>query len=142
MMNDEGAARNAQQKVASGEEANSRQFDLEEPLIDFAVQVVELVEALPNTRVCNRLANQLVRCGTSAAPNYAEAEGAESRNDFIHKLRIGLKELRETRVWLLIIRRRSLPKLRGKVEPVLTECLELISIFVASIRTAQRNRGK
>ena len=88
-------------------------FDLEARLIDFAVQIVSVVESLPKTRVGNHIAGQLVRCGTSPAPNYGEAQSAESRSDFIHKMKVSLKELRETRVWLLMILRCRLALLSG-----------------------------
>ena len=80
-----------------------RTYDLEVRLIDFAVQIIEIVETLPKTRAGNHIAGQLVRSGTSPASNYGEAQSAESRNDFIHKMKIALKELRETHVWLRII---------------------------------------
>lgn len=118
-----------------------RRFDLEERLIAFAVQIMGIVEALPGTRVGNHVAGQLLRSGTSPAPNYGEAEGAESRSDFIHKMKVGLKELRETRVWLLIIQRKGLVEQAAAVEAAIKECNELTAIFVASIATAERNRG-
>jgi len=71
---------------------DKRQFDLEECLIDFAVRIIRAAESLPKTRVGNHIAGQLIRCGTSPAPNYGEAQSAESRSDFIHKMKISLKE--------------------------------------------------
>jgi four helix bundle protein len=118
----------------------SREFDLEERLINFSVRVIDVVDALPNTRVGNHIANQLVRSGTSPAANYAEAQGAESRRDFIHKMKLVLKELRESYIWLLIIKRKSLMKPDGLLAQVLSESNELISIFVVSIATAQKKR--
>ena len=108
----------------------------------FAVRVIDVVEALPSTRAGNHVAGQLVRCGMSPAPNYAEAQSAESRNDFIHKLKICLQELRESRVWLLIIQRRPLIEPPQRLDPLLRECPELISIFVGGINTAQKNKPK
>ena len=119
-----------------------RAYDLGERLVDFAILVADTVESLPNTRLGNHIAGQLIRCGTSPAPNYAEAQAAESRVDFIHKLRIVLKELRETRVWLLIVRKKELVRPPEQVESALVECNELISIFVKSIKTARRNMEK
>jgi len=110
-------------------------------LLDFAVRIIEIVEALPNTRTGNHIAGQLLRCGTSAAPNYGEAQSAESRKDFVHKMKICLKELRETSVWLKIIRRRNLFKRKDELEALIVECNELISIFVKSIKTAKNNMG-
>lgn len=107
-------------------------------MIDFSVRVMNVVEALPGTRVGNHVAAQLLRCGTAPASNYGEAQSAESRSDFVHKMKIALKELRETRVWLLTIQRKPLLK-ASKLTPILRECNELIAIFVASIRTAQKN---
>jgi four helix bundle protein len=83
-------------------------LDLEDRLIDFAVRVVNVVEALPDSKAGNHIARQLVRSGTSPAPNYGEAQSAESRRDFIHKMKIALKELRETLIWLKIIERQPL----------------------------------
>ena len=88
----------------------SKKFDLEERLIDFAVLIIEITESLNNTRVGNHISSQLVRSGTSPALHYGEAQSAESRNDFIHKLKILLKELRESLVALKIIKRVSLIK--------------------------------
>jgi four helix bundle protein len=118
-----------------------RKYDLEERLIEFAVRIIGVVESLPNTRAGNHIAGQLIRCGTSPAPNYGEAQSAESRNDFIHKIKIVLKELRETKIWLNIIQHKKLTKGSDKVNTLTIECDELISIFVASVKTAQKNKG-
>ena len=109
----------------------SRVFDLEERLIDFAVRIIRIAESLPKTKVGNHIA------GTSPAPNYGEAQSAESRADFIHKMKVSLKELRETRVWLLIIVRANLIEPVSKLESLIHENNELISIFVTSVRTAK-----
>lgn len=82
-------------------------FDLEERLIDFAILISNVVEGLPNTRLGNYVAGQLVRSGCSPALNYGEAQSAESRNDFIHKMKIILKELRESFISLKIVERKS-----------------------------------
>ena len=113
----------------------ARQYDIEERLIQFAVAVCNLSSALPRNRVGHHIAGQLVRSGTSPAANYAEALGAESRRDFVHKMKICLKELRETLVWLKIVSRLHLDR-RG-VDHTVKEVNELISIFVRSIHTAQ-----
>ncbi len=115
-------------------------FDLEDRLIDFAVRVIRIAEALPNTKVANHIAGQLIRCGTSPAPNYGEAQSAESQADFIHKMKVCLKELRETRVWLIMIVRAQLIKPGSKLDSLIQENNELISIFVASIRTAKKSK--
>jgi len=106
----------------------SRIFDLEERLIDFAVRIIRIAESLPKTKVGNHIGGQLIRCGTSPAPNYGEAQSAESRSDFIHKMKICLKELRETRIWLLMIVRANLIKPVSKLELLINESNELISI--------------
>jgi four helix bundle protein len=124
------------------EEKGGRNFDLEDRLIAFAVRIIAVAEALPNTRVGTHVAGQLIRCGTSPAPNYAEAQSAESRNDFIHKIKICLKELRESRVWLQIIQRKPLIEPPDKLLPLLAECDQLIAIFVASVATAEKNRER
>jgi four helix bundle protein len=126
----------------SKEKDKDKKYNLEKRLIDFAVRVINVVEALPNTRAGNHIAGQLVRCGTSPAPNYGEAQSAESRNDFIHKIKIVLKELRETKVWLNIIQLKSLLKSTREIELLIAECDELISIFVTSVRTAEKNKRR
>jgi four helix bundle protein len=124
------------------DEIKRKNYDLEERLIDFAVRIIRMVETLPNTKVGNHIAGQLLRCGTSPAPNYGEAQGAESRADFIHKMKVCLKELRETRVWLLMIVRAKLIKTTSKFDPLIQETNELISIFVTSIRTAKKGKKR
>ena len=117
-----------------------QEYDLEDRLIDFAIAIINIVEALPNTRAVNHIAGQLVRSGTSPAPNYGEAQSAESRKDFIHKMKIALKELRETWVWLRIVHRKSLVNPVAEVESGLSECQELIRIFAKSIVTAESKK--
>ncbi|RLB29132.1 MAG: four helix bundle protein, partial [Deltaproteobacteria bacterium] len=114
-----------------------RAFDIEDRLIDFAVRIIRLAESLPKNKVGNHIAGQLIRCGTSPAPNYGEAQSAESRSDFVHKMKVCLKELRETRVWLLMIVRCDLMKKALKLESLIHENDELISIFATSIKTAK-----
>ena len=121
---------------------DKRQFDLEERLIDFAVRIIRTAESLPKTRAGNHIAGQLIRCGTSPAPNYGEAQSAESRSDFIHKMKVSLKELRETRIWLLMIVKANLIKPPSKLEPLIHENNELISIFVTSVKTAKQKEDK
>ena len=123
-------------------EKDNCKFDLEQRLIDFAVRIIHTAEALPKTTVGKHIAGQLIRCGTSAAPNYGEAQGAESRADFIHKMRVCLKELRESRVWLLMIARSMLIKPESKLDAIIEENNQLISIFVTSINTAKQHGKK
>jgi four helix bundle protein len=121
----------------------SRQYDLEERLLRFTERLVDVVEALPAKRVSNHIARQLTRCGTAPLANYSEAQSAESRADFVHKLEVALKELREVRVWLLLVQRKAMAGPAEAMDPLLGECNELISILFASIRTAQKNmRGE
>jgi len=115
---------------------DNRKYDLEERLLNYTINIIEVVEALPNTRTGNHIANQLLRSGTSPYPNHGEAQAAESNNDFIHKMRICLKELRETYRWLKVIRKLKLISYVDKANNVLIETEELIKIFVTSIKTA------
>ena len=124
------------------EKEEDKTYDLEERLIDFAVRIIRMAESLPKTKVANHIAGQLLRCGTSPAPNYGEAQSAESRADFIHKMKVCLKELRETRVWLLMIVRANLIKPVSKLDSLIQENNELISIFVTSTRTAKKAKKK
>ena len=116
-----------------------KKYDLEERLIDFAVLIIQITESLYNTRAGNHIAGQLVRSGTSPALHYGEAQSAESRADFIHKLKILLKELRESLNSLRITRKAPLTDKMEKVDKGMMECNELISIFVKSIETAKKN---
>lgn len=118
-----------------------QKFDLQSRLIDFTALIIDIVEALPDTRVGNHIGGQLLRSGTAPAPNYGEAQAAESRRDFVHKLKLGLKELRETHVWLSVMRRKGLSNQVDGIEKALPECDQLIAIFVSSIATAQRRMG-
>lgn len=113
----------------------NRKFDLEERLIDFAAMIIDVTESLANTRA----GNQLVRSGTSPALQYGEAQSAESRNDFIHKLQILLKELRESLVNFKLISKVSLSSKLKLVGEGMNECNQLISIFVKSVETARKN---
>jgi len=115
-----------------------RKYDLEDRLSEFSAAIIRVVEALPNTRAGNHVAGQLLRCGTSPYPNHGEAQAAESRDDFVHKLSVCLKELRETFRWLRLIQRVPLLRNLAPVVTLLNEAQELIKIFSASIRTAKK----
>ena len=117
----------------------SKKYNLEERLIDYSVLITEIVETMPNTRAGSHYSGQLIRSGTSPALNYAEAQSGESRKDFVHKLKIVLKELRETAVCLKIIYRTNLFKSKDSMQKAIAESNELISIFVKCIETAQNN---
>ena len=114
-------------------------FDLEERLVDFAVLIIDVAEKMSNTKAGNHLSGQLLRSGTSPALNYGEAQSGESRKDFIHKMKIALKELRETHVCLKIIHKTKLYHSEEKLNFTMNENNELISIFVKSIATAEKN---
>ncbi len=112
-----------------------RPQELEDRLIDFAVAMIGLVESLPNTNAGCHISAQLLRTATSPAPNHGEARSAESRRDFVHKMKISLKELRETMIWLKIASRKKLVNY-SIVSTSISQCDELIAIFVSSTRTA------
>ena len=114
-------------------------YDLEERLVDFAVRIIHVTESLPDTRAGKHIAGQMMRSGTSPAPNYGEAQGAESPADFVHKMKISLKELRETKVWLKIIKRSEMITPTTRLDELTEECDQLIAIFFKSIETAKTN---
>ena len=129
---------NVQRSTPNVQRQKAQRFDLEERLLAFSARIIEIVDALPNTRGANHVGGQLLRCGTSPYGNHDEVQAAESRRDFIHKLRVCLKELKETRRWLRLIQRAAwLPE--SKTAPVLGETEELIKIFFTNIRTAESN---
>ena len=130
---------NVQRREERTTARSERRFDLEERLLEYAVRIIRLVDALPATRAGRHVADQLLRCGTSPLANHGELQGAESRKDFIHKLGICLKEIREARRWLRLVHR--VPLLApSKIDPLLAETESLIKIFAASIRTAEKNK--
>lgn len=113
----------------------ARRYDLEDRLIDFAVRICALTDRFPTTPIAKHVTAQLTRSGTSPFANYGEAQAAESRQDFIHKLKVCLKELRETQAWLRFVERMNFcPEDIGAVR---RECDELVAILVTSLRTAQ-----
>jgi four helix bundle protein len=128
---------NAQRPTLNAQQSDPR-FDLEERLLEFSARIIRLVDALPNTRAANHIAGQLLRSGTSPYGNHGEVEAAESRKDFIHKLKICLKELKETRRWLRLAKKAAMVPER-KMACILQEAEELIKIFFTSIRTAEKN---
>jgi four helix bundle protein len=113
-------------------------YDLEERLLEFAATIVQLADLLPNTKAENHIAGQLLRCGTSPLANHGEVQAAESRKDFLHKLGICLKELRETKRWLRLIRLLSLVD-QANSSAAIAEVEQLLRIFAASIRTTEKN---
>lgn len=119
--------------------AQSKADEREERLIEFAVRLIKLSASLPKTPAGKHIAGQILRSGTSPAPNYGEARGAESHADFVHKLGIVLKELNETSIWLRVIDRSELLK-RELLAGILTENQELCRLFTASLKTARNNK--
>ena len=117
-----------------------RPFDLEERLLDFSARIIRVADSLHSTRAGNHVGGQLLRSGTAPLPNHGEAESAESMADFVHKLKICLKEFRETRRWLRLIKRVPLVDKPEKIDALLGETEELTRIFVTSIRTASAKR--
>ena len=115
----------------------SKANDIEDRLIDFAVRIIKLADALPKTPSGKHIGGQLLRSGTSPAPNYAEARGAESNADFVHKLKIALKELNESCVWLKMICRAGLMT-ETRLSPLIDENQQLCRILNASIKTARQ----
>ena len=114
----------------------SKADELEERLINFAVRIIKLAATLPRNPAGRHIAGQILRSGTSPAPNYGEARGAESTADFIHKLRIVLKELNETSIWLKVIQRSHLLRKELLVE-IVQENTELCKILTSSLKTAR-----
>jgi four helix bundle protein len=113
-------------------------FDLHDRMLEFATAIGGIVNHLPTDRLGSHIAGQLVRCGTAPAAHHAEAQGAESRRDFIHKLRLALKELRESLAWLRLAGRMKVAPAH-QVENAIRESDELIAILVKSIQTARKN---
>ncbi|MDO8551000.1 MAG: four helix bundle protein [Ignavibacteria bacterium] len=116
-----------------------RKFNLEDRLVDFTCRMIDVVEALPDSRAGNYIAGQLIKSCNSPAFNYGEVQAAESRNDFIHKMKIVLKELKECRVALKIISRKEMIKPVKKLKDISKETEELIAIIAKSITTAKNN---
>jgi four helix bundle protein len=123
-------------------EAAKPKYDLAERLLEFAARIVRLAESLPRTEAGRHVAGQMLRSGTSPFANHAEAEDAESIDDFVHKLKICLKELRETWRWLRLIQRIPLVKRPDLLNPLIDEADQLIRIFRKSIITARENRNR
>jgi four helix bundle protein len=119
---------------------NEKINQLSDRLLDFAVEVIKITDALPNTVAGRHVAGQLIRAGASCGSNYEEACGAESRSDFAHKMSIVLKELKESRFWLRLISRTQMLA-SNRTEPVLEECQQLCAIVAKSILTAKRRRS-
>ena len=137
---------NAQGSMFNDQFSNARllmenkKYDLEDRLVEYGCRRIDVVEALPPTRAGNYIAGQLIKSCLSPAFNYGEVQAAESRNDFIHKLGIVLKELKECRTALKIVRRKEMIKPVKRIDEIFTETEELIAIVAKSIETATKNR--
>jgi four helix bundle protein len=118
----------------------NRKYDLEDRLVEYSCRMIDVVDALPNTRAGNYIAGQLIKSCLSPTFNYGEVQGAESRNDFVHKLAVVLKELKECRSALKIIMKKELIKPISKLEGIYKETEELIAIMAKSIETANKNK--
>jgi len=117
-------------------------YDLKDRLIDFSVRIIALSSVLPDTKAGKHVASQILRSGTSPAPNYGEGISAESTADFVHKLKVALKELRETEVWLKVIERAEMIHPPTKLESLIKETDELIAILFTSIDTAKKRKPR
>jgi len=124
------------QGTATAPDTRSQADILEERLIDFAVRIIKLSAKLPKTAAARHISGQILRSGTSLAPNYGEARGAESPNDFIHKLRVVVKELNEPLIWLRMIERSELLQAELLIG-IISENTELCKIFATTLRTAR-----
>ncbi len=118
---------------------DKQKYDLEERLLRYSARIIKVVDALPATRTGQHIAGQILRSGTSPYPNHGEAQAAESTKDFVHKLRVSLKELRETKRWLKLVQYIKLINNSDRLDELLDETEQLIKIFVKSIKTAQKN---
>ena len=125
---------------AKTDESSQRKYNLQDRFVDYAVRIIKLSESLPETKAGKHICSQILKSGTSPAPNYGEAQGAESKADFIHKLKIALKELRETEVWLKVIVCAKMIEPSEKMDALIKETDELISIVFKSIDTAKKNK--
>jgi four helix bundle protein len=120
--------------------SNGKNFDLEDRLLEYAAAVIRLVERVPRTQAGSHVAGQLLRSASSPLSNHGEAQAAESADDFIHQLSVCLKELKESRRWLRLIKRVPLLKPESQIDPLLDETEQLIRIFPTSIRTTQKRK--
>lgn len=117
-------------------EEEKKEYNLENRLIQYAILTSDIAEILPNNKLGNHLSGQLIRSGTAPALIYGEVQGAESRKDFIHKMKLILKELRETKINLLIVKRKPLLQENVNLEKAIDETIQLVLIFASSIKTA------
>ena len=117
----------------------NRKYDLEDRFVDYTCRMIDVVEALPNTRAGNYISGQLIKSCHSPTFNYGEVQAAESTKDFLHKMGIVLKELKECRTAIKIIRKKEMIKPLSKLEEIFKETEELIAIIAKGIATARKN---
>ncbi len=118
-----------------------RKYDLEDRLVEYTCRIIDVVEALPDTRAGNYIAGQLIKSCHSPTFNYGEAQAAESPRDFVHKMGVVLKELKECRTALKVIKKKEMIKPVNKLEPIYKETEELVAIIAKSISTAKKNNN-
>ena len=123
-------------------EDTTRKYDLEERLLEYASEVIRLVDMFPSSLAGRHVAGQLLRSGTNPLPQHGEAQAAESPEDFRHKMKVALKELKEAWRWLRLSKKAPLLPNPASLDPMLRETDELIRIFAASIRTSETNSAK
>jgi len=117
-------------------------FDLEDRLLDYGAAIINLCRQLNHDFVERHIGGQLLRSGSAPVSHHGEAQGAESNADFIHKMRIAYKELKESDRWIKLLKRANIPLPPDSIDSLLDETNQLIRIFAASIRTAQNNPRK
>ncbi len=135
---DSGHAKKSQQEQTTAT-PTSRKYDLEERLLEYASAVIDVSEKLPDRKAANHIGGQLLRAGTSPYGNHGEAQTSESQDDFVHKMKVCLKELREAGRWAKLIESKRW-RADARLAFVLHEGQELIRIFKASLQTAEKNR--
>ena len=118
-----------------------QKYNLEDRLIDFAVMILDIADSLPSGFAAKHLGNQLIRSGTSPALNYGEVQSAVSKADFVHRMSICLKELRESEINMKILKKKGYLG-DEKIDKTLKECDELIRIFRKSIQTAKQSKDE
>jgi four helix bundle protein len=123
------------------ESTTKREFDLGDRLITFSARVISMIESLPDGKAATHIGGQILRSATAPVANHGEAQSAESRRDFVHKMKVGLKELRETTQWLKLIDKLNYFE-HGQLSSLLSEIDQLERIFFSSIRTAMKNLEK
>ncbi len=115
-----------------------KKYDLQQRLVKFSSSIILNINTLKKNFASEHLAKQLIRSTTSAALNYGEAQGAESKRDFVHKMKICLKELRESQVNLQVLHESELIQDMESFENIIKECKELVAIFTSSIKTSSK----